>query len=223
MTSKQVGRSRSVGKSSKRSAIPTGFILPKRADAAPRSQARAATFTSRELAGRRTSVAAVRPGLRGRRWKSPTRSWTIYRDTLADAGKMIERRHGSSRMADLRSGHRDPQPATASLRRSAGLARRRLAALGARTSASTNGTTSRAELPELAAPMRSALRDEPSRSSMATSASRFWHDRTFLRKNGVRFRVPIRRTPPQSFSSLAAGEVSEESLARWIRDNWPKA
>ena len=22
--------------------------------------------------------------------------------------------------------------------------------------------------------------------------------------------------------SLAAGEVSEESLARWIRDNWPK-
>jgi len=23
--------------------------------------------------------------------------------------------------------------------------------------------------------------------------------------------------------SLAAGEVSEGSLARWIRDNWPKA
>jgi len=23
--------------------------------------------------------------------------------------------------------------------------------------------------------------------------------------------------------SLAAGEVSEDSLARWIRDNWPKA
>jgi death-on-curing protein len=23
--------------------------------------------------------------------------------------------------------------------------------------------------------------------------------------------------------SLAAGEVSEESLARWIRDNWPKS
>jgi death on curing protein len=23
--------------------------------------------------------------------------------------------------------------------------------------------------------------------------------------------------------ALAAGEVSEESLARWIRDNWPKA
>jgi death-on-curing protein len=23
--------------------------------------------------------------------------------------------------------------------------------------------------------------------------------------------------------SLAAGEVSEESLARWIRDSWPKS
>jgi death on curing protein len=23
--------------------------------------------------------------------------------------------------------------------------------------------------------------------------------------------------------ALAAGEVSEDSLARWIRDNWPKA
>jgi death-on-curing protein len=44
----------------------------------------------------------------------------------------------------------------------------------------------------------------------------------FLRKNGVRFAPD----PAQSTSiilSLAAGEVSEESLARWIRDNWPKA
>jgi death on curing protein len=44
----------------------------------------------------------------------------------------------------------------------------------------------------------------------------------FLRKNGVRF------SPDQSHATaiimaLAAGEVSEESLARWIRDNWPKA
>ena len=43
----------------------------------------------------------------------------------------------------------------------------------------------------------------------------------FLRKNGVAFR------PPQAQSTaiivaVAAGEVSEESLARWIRDNWPK-
>jgi death on curing protein len=43
----------------------------------------------------------------------------------------------------------------------------------------------------------------------------------FLRKNDVRF------APPQAHAtriimSLAAGEVSEQSLARWIRDNWPK-
>src|SRR6266436_900600 len=43
---------------------------------------------------------------------------------------------------------------------------------------------------------------------------------TFLRKN----RVPFAPDPAQSTSiilSLAAGEVSEESLTRWIRDNWP--
>jgi death-on-curing protein len=32
--------------------------------------------------------------------------------------------------------------------------------------------------------------------------------------------------PPEAATamilSLAAGEVSEESLTRWIRDNWPK-
>jgi death on curing protein len=43
---------------------------------------------------------------------------------------------------------------------------------------------------------------------------------TFLRKNEVRF------SPPQAHAtkiilSLAAGEVSEGNLARWIRDNWP--
>ncbi len=42
----------------------------------------------------------------------------------------------------------------------------------------------------------------------------------FLLKNGV----PFNPDPAQSTSiilSLAAGEVSEESLARWIKDNWP--
>lgn len=42
----------------------------------------------------------------------------------------------------------------------------------------------------------------------------------FLRKNGVRF------APPQAEATaivvgVASGEVSEESLARWIRDRWP--
>jgi len=43
---------------------------------------------------------------------------------------------------------------------------------------------------------------------------------TFLRKNSVLFAPD----PAQSTSiilSLAAGEVSEGSLTRWIRDNWP--
>jgi death on curing protein len=43
----------------------------------------------------------------------------------------------------------------------------------------------------------------------------------FLGLNGIDFMVP-----PESATamivSLAAGEVSEYSLSRWIRDNWPK-
>jgi death on curing protein len=45
---------------------------------------------------------------------------------------------------------------------------------------------------------------------------------TFLRKNGVRF-APEQALATKIIMSLAAGEVSEESLARWIRNNWPKA
>ena len=44
----------------------------------------------------------------------------------------------------------------------------------------------------------------------------------FLRKNGVPF-APQPAHATQIVLSLAAGEVSEQSLARWIRDNWPKA
>ena len=43
----------------------------------------------------------------------------------------------------------------------------------------------------------------------------------FLRKNGVRF-SPDQAQVTTIIISLAAGEVSEESLTRWIRDNWPK-
>lgn len=42
----------------------------------------------------------------------------------------------------------------------------------------------------------------------------------FLAKNGVRF-SPDQAQATKIILSLAAGEVSEESLARWIRDNWP--
>jgi death on curing protein len=43
---------------------------------------------------------------------------------------------------------------------------------------------------------------------------------TFLLKNGVAF-SPQPAHAAQIILSLAAGEVSEESLIRWIRDNWP--
>src|SRR5215213_8078921 len=45
---------------------------------------------------------------------------------------------------------------------------------------------------------------------------------TFLRKNGVRF-APDQAHATAMIMALAAGEVSEESLSRWIRDNWPQA
>jgi death-on-curing protein len=45
---------------------------------------------------------------------------------------------------------------------------------------------------------------------------------TFLGINGIDFIVPEAEAAAMIFA-LAAGEVSEESLTRWIRDNWPKA
>jgi death on curing protein len=43
---------------------------------------------------------------------------------------------------------------------------------------------------------------------------------TFLHKNGVAF-APDPAQATKIVLALAAGEVSEESLVRWIRDNWP--
>jgi death-on-curing protein len=43
----------------------------------------------------------------------------------------------------------------------------------------------------------------------------------FLRVNGIPF-APDPAHATEIILSLAASEVSEESLARWIRDNWPK-
>lgn len=44
----------------------------------------------------------------------------------------------------------------------------------------------------------------------------------FLRMNGVAF-APAQTQATAIILSLAAGETSEESLTRWIKDNWPKA
>lgn len=43
----------------------------------------------------------------------------------------------------------------------------------------------------------------------------------FLGLNGIDLMVPPENATA-IILSLAAGEVSEQSLARWIRDNWPK-
>ena len=43
----------------------------------------------------------------------------------------------------------------------------------------------------------------------------------FLGLNGIDFDVAPEAATAMILS-LAAGEVSEESLTRWIRDNWPK-
>jgi death-on-curing protein len=44
----------------------------------------------------------------------------------------------------------------------------------------------------------------------------------FPRKSGIAFR-PDQAQSTAIILAVAAGEVSEESLARWIRDNWPDA
>jgi death-on-curing protein len=42
----------------------------------------------------------------------------------------------------------------------------------------------------------------------------------FLRKNGIAF-APDPAQATTIILALAAGEVSEDGLTRWIRDNWP--
>jgi death on curing protein len=44
----------------------------------------------------------------------------------------------------------------------------------------------------------------------------------FLRMNGIAFK-PEQAQSTAIILAVAAGEVSEQSLARWIRDNWPKS
>jgi death on curing protein len=43
----------------------------------------------------------------------------------------------------------------------------------------------------------------------------------FLRKNGVAF-APSESLATAAMVALAAGEVDEDGLSRWIRDNWPE-
>jgi death-on-curing protein len=44
----------------------------------------------------------------------------------------------------------------------------------------------------------------------------------FLRLNGIQFKPRVAEAAA-AILALAAGEIEEEGLARWIRDNWPTA
>ena len=78
-----------------------------------------------------------------------------------------------------------------------------------------------AELPELAAAYGYGIaKNHPfADGNKRTSLLAIY---TFLGINGVNFVVPEADAAAMVFA-LAAGEVSEDSLGRWIRDNWPKA
>ena len=78
-----------------------------------------------------------------------------------------------------------------------------------------------AELPELAAVYAFGLAKNHAFVD-GNKRIAFMSMMTFLRRNGVRF-SPDQAHATKIILSLAAGEVSEESLARWIRDNWPTA
>jgi death on curing protein len=77
-----------------------------------------------------------------------------------------------------------------------------------------------AELPELAAAYAFGLAKNHAFVD-GNKRIAFMSMMAFLRKNGVRF-APMPAHATKIILALAAGEVSEESLARWIRDNWPK-
>jgi death on curing protein len=79
----------------------------------------------------------------------------------------------------------------------------------------------KAELPELAAAYGYGIaRNHPFVDGNKRTALLAIY--TFLGVNGVDFIVP-EADAAAMILALAAGEVSEESLARWIRVNWPKA
>jgi death-on-curing protein len=79
----------------------------------------------------------------------------------------------------------------------------------------------KAELPELAAAYGYGIaRNHPFVDGNKRTALLAIY--TFLGVNGVDFIVP-EADAAAMILALAAGEVSEESLAQWIRVNWPKA
>ena len=80
-------------------------------------------------------------------------------------------------------------------------------------------TSKQAELAELAAAYAFGIaRNQPFVDGNKRTALLALY--TFLGVNDIEFDVPEAEAA-SIILSLAAGEVSEESLTRWIRDNWP--
>jgi death-on-curing protein len=78
-----------------------------------------------------------------------------------------------------------------------------------------------AELPELAAAYAYGIaRNHPFVDGNKRTALLTMY--TFMGVNGVDF-IVAEADAAAMILALAAGEVSEDSLARWIRDNWPKS
>ena len=78
-----------------------------------------------------------------------------------------------------------------------------------------------AELPELAAAYAFAItRNHPFVDGNKRTALLALY--TFLGINGIDFRVS-ESDAAAMFLALAAGEIGETGLARWIKDNWPKS
>ena len=80
-------------------------------------------------------------------------------------------------------------------------------------------TYEQAELPELAAAYAFGLAKNHAFVD-GNKRIAFMAMMTFLHKNGAAF-APDQAQATAIILALAAGEVSGESLTRWIRDNWP--
>src|SRR5215216_6223090 len=78
-----------------------------------------------------------------------------------------------------------------------------------------------AELPELAAAYAFGLAKNHAFVD-GNKRIAFMAMMVFLRSNGIHFAPPPAHATA-IILALAAGEVSEASLTRWIRDNWPAA
>jgi death on curing protein len=121
--------------------------------------------------------------------------WITYEQTIAIHGRQLRRFGGASGLRDegmLRSALDRPI---------------------------NKWTYERAALPELAAAYAYGLAKNHAFVD-GNKRIAFMAMMVFLRKNGVAF-APDPAQATKIILALAAGEVSEESLTRWIRDNWP--